>query len=58
MTKSEGSIIALPELEEPFCCSKAQELDNSDQDSRVPSCMKIISDDKMGDNPGRGRDLG
>ena len=58
MTKSEGSIIALSELEEPFCCLKTQELNNSDQDPRVTSGMKIIRDDKMGDNPRPSWDLG
>jgi hypothetical protein len=27
MTKTEESTISLPELEEPFCCSKVQEPD-------------------------------
>jgi hypothetical protein len=57
MTKTEEPTIALPELEEPFCCSKVSGF-NSGQDLPVVTSWEIISDQKWVINPGPGWDIG
>lgn len=57
MTKSEGPTIALPELEEPICCSKVNEL-NSGHGLPVATSWEFFSDQKWGINPGPGWDIG
>jgi hypothetical protein len=47
MTKTEEPTIALPELEEPFCCPKIGEV-NVGQDLPVVTTWEIISDQKWG----------